>query len=60
MNLQKLFEIQAELDCHINKEHPVQEGEDRLAKRFSRRKLNLENYVIVGVGLSFGVINKNR
>ncbi|MEK4255445.1 dUTP diphosphatase [Ureibacillus sp. FSL K6-2830] len=41
MNLQKLFEIQAELDCHINKEHPVQEGEDRLAKKILALQVEL-------------------
>ncbi|MGG3821119.1 dUTP diphosphatase [Geobacillus thermodenitrificans] len=33
MNLQKLFEMQRQLDEHIEKEHPRQEGEDRLAKK---------------------------
>ncbi|NNV07162.1 dUTPase [Geobacillus sp. MMMUD3] len=33
MNLQKLFELQRRLDEHIEKEHPRQEGEDRLAKK---------------------------
>ncbi|WP_374717104.1 dUTP diphosphatase [Geobacillus thermodenitrificans] len=33
MNLQKLFELQRQLDEHIEKEHPRQEGEDRLAKK---------------------------
>ncbi|UYL93797.1 dUTP diphosphatase [Geobacillus phage vB_GthS_NIIg9.7] len=33
MNLQKLFEMQRRLDEHIEKKHPRQEGEDRLAKK---------------------------
>ena len=33
MNLAKLFEMQKELDARILEEHPVQEGEDRLAKK---------------------------
>lgn len=33
MNLQRLFEMQRQLDEHIEKEHPRQEGEDRLAKK---------------------------
>jgi dimeric dUTPase (all-alpha-NTP-PPase superfamily) len=33
LNLQKLFEMQRQLDEHIEKEHPRQEGEDRLAKK---------------------------
>ena len=33
MNLTKLFELQRQLDEHIEREHPRQEGEDRLAKK---------------------------
>jgi dimeric dUTPase (all-alpha-NTP-PPase superfamily) len=33
MNLQKLFEMQRQLDERIEKEHPRQEGEDRLEKK---------------------------
>ena len=33
MNIKKLFEMQRQLDEHIEKEHPRQEGEDRLAKK---------------------------
>ena len=33
MNLAKLFEMQKELDDRILAEHPIQEGEDRLAKK---------------------------
>jgi len=33
MNLEKLFEAQRKLDEHIEREHPRQEGEDRLAKK---------------------------
>jgi dimeric dUTPase (all-alpha-NTP-PPase superfamily) len=33
MNLKHLFELQAKLDERIYKEHPVQEGEDRLTKK---------------------------
>ncbi|MGG4011435.1 dUTP diphosphatase [Bacillus smithii] len=33
MNLAKLFEMQRKLDAHIEKEHPRQDGEDRLAKK---------------------------
>ena len=41
MDLQKLFEIQAELDCRINNEHPLQEGEDRLAKKILALQVEL-------------------
>ncbi len=33
MNLEKLFQMQKELDDRILAEHPIQEGEDRLAKK---------------------------
>ena len=33
MNLQKLFEMQAQLDADITAHHPVQEGENRLEKK---------------------------
>ena len=33
MNLQKLFEMQRQLDEYIEQKHPRQEGEDRLAKK---------------------------
>jgi dimeric dUTPase (all-alpha-NTP-PPase superfamily) len=33
MNLKKLFELQRQLDEHIEKEHPRKPGEDRLAKK---------------------------
>ena len=33
MNLQRLFEMQRQLDAHIEKEHPRELGEDRLAKK---------------------------
>jgi dimeric dUTPase (all-alpha-NTP-PPase superfamily) len=33
MNLQKLFELQRQLDEHIEKEHPREPGEDRMAKK---------------------------
>lgn len=33
MNLVPLFEIQSQLDEHIEKEHPREPGEDRLAKK---------------------------
>ncbi|UYL94158.1 dUTP diphosphatase [Geobacillus phage vB_GthS_PK5.2] len=33
MNLQKLFEMQRQLDEHIEKKHPRKPGEDRLAKK---------------------------
>ncbi|MED0702843.1 dUTP diphosphatase [Aeribacillus composti] len=33
MKLQKLFELQRQLDERIEREHPRQEGEDRLAKK---------------------------
>lgn len=32
-NLKELFEIQAGLDAHILKNHPIQSGEDRLRKK---------------------------
>lgn len=33
MDLAKLFQLQRQLDEHIEQEHPRQEGEDRLAKK---------------------------
>ena len=33
MNITKLFEAQAELDAHITEQHPVKDGEDRLANK---------------------------
>ena len=33
MNIQKLFEMQKQLDLRIEQQHPRQEGEDRLAKK---------------------------
>jgi len=41
MNLQKLFEMQRKLDAHIEKEHPRQEGEDRLAKKILALQVEL-------------------
>jgi dimeric dUTPase (all-alpha-NTP-PPase superfamily) len=41
MNLSYLFEIQAGLDAHIEEEHPVQENEDRLAKKILALQVEL-------------------
>lgn len=41
MDLKKLFEIQAGLDLHISKEHPVKEGENRLAKKILALQVEL-------------------
>ena len=41
MNLKKLFKLQKELDERIYKEHPVQEGEDRLAEKILALKVEL-------------------
>jgi dimeric dUTPase (all-alpha-NTP-PPase superfamily) len=41
LNLNKLFELQAKLDERIYKEHPVQEGEDRLAKKILALQVEL-------------------
>ena len=41
MNLKNLFELQAKLDERIYKEHPVQEGEDRLAKKILALQVEL-------------------
>lgn len=41
MNLSKLFEMQRKLDSHIEKEHPRQEGEDRLAKKILALQVEL-------------------
>jgi dimeric dUTPase (all-alpha-NTP-PPase superfamily) len=41
MNLQKLFELQRKLDEHIEREHPRQEGEDRLAKKILALQVEL-------------------
>lgn len=41
MNLQKLFEMQRQLDEHIEKEHPRKPGEDRLAKKILALQVEL-------------------
>lgn len=41
MNLQNLFELQKQLDEHIYEEHPVQDGEDRLAKKILALQVEL-------------------
>ncbi|AEV17617.1 DUTPase [Geobacillus thermoleovorans CCB_US3_UF5] len=41
MNLAKLFELQRQLDEHIEREHPRQEGEDRLAKKILALKVEI-------------------
>jgi dimeric dUTPase (all-alpha-NTP-PPase superfamily) len=41
VNLKKLFKLQKELDERIYKEHPVQEGEDRLAEKILALKVEL-------------------
>lgn len=41
MNLVKLFELQRQLDSHIEKEHPRQEGEDRLVKKILALQVEL-------------------
>lgn len=41
MNLVKLFELQRQLDAHIEKEHPRQEGEDRLLKKILALQVEL-------------------
>ena len=41
MNLEKLFKLQKELDDHIEKNHPRQEGEDRLAKKILALQVEL-------------------
>lgn len=41
MNLQNLFELQKQLDEHIYEDHPVQDGEDRLAKKILALQVEL-------------------
>lgn len=41
MNLSKLFEIQRNLDDHIEREHPRQLGEERLAKKILALQVEL-------------------
>ncbi|MED5052680.1 dUTP diphosphatase [Anoxybacillus rupiensis] len=41
MNLKKLFELQRQLDEHIEKEHPREPGEDRLAKKILALQVKL-------------------
>jgi dimeric dUTPase (all-alpha-NTP-PPase superfamily) len=41
LNLKHLFELQAKLDERIYKEHPVQEGEDRLSKKILALQVEL-------------------
>lgn len=41
MNLKNLFKKQAELDARIYAEHPVQDGEDRLAKKILALQVEL-------------------
>jgi len=33
VNWEKLFYLQSELDDHIEKEHPIKAGENRLSKK---------------------------
>ena len=41
MNLEKLFQMQKELDARILAEHPIQEGENRLAKKILALQVEL-------------------
>jgi dimeric dUTPase (all-alpha-NTP-PPase superfamily) len=41
LNIQKLFELQRQLDKYIEKEHPRQEGEDRLAEKILALQVEL-------------------
>src|SRR5690606_21703075 len=41
MNLSKLFEMQAKLDAHIEREHPRKENEDRLVKKILALQVKL-------------------
>src|SRR5690606_6157450 len=41
MNLSKLFEMQAKLDAHIEREHPCKENEDRLVKKILALQVEL-------------------
>jgi dimeric dUTPase (all-alpha-NTP-PPase superfamily) len=41
LNLNELFVLQAKLDAHIEKEHPKQPGEDRLAKKILALQVEL-------------------
>lgn len=41
MNLSKLFEMQAKLDAHIEREHPRKENEDRLTKKILALQVEL-------------------
>jgi dimeric dUTPase (all-alpha-NTP-PPase superfamily) len=41
LNLNELFVLQAKLDAHIEKEHPRQPGEDRLAKKILALQVEL-------------------
>ncbi|AEH46763.1 dUTPase [Parageobacillus thermoglucosidasius C56-YS93] len=41
LNLSKLFELQRQLDEHIEKEHPRKPGEDRLAKKILALQVEL-------------------
>jgi dimeric dUTPase (all-alpha-NTP-PPase superfamily) len=41
MDLAKLFEMQRKLDAHIEKEHPRQDGEDRLSKKILALQVEL-------------------
>lgn len=41
MNLQKLFEIQKELDEHVEEKHPREEGEGRLSKKILALQVEL-------------------
>ena len=45
MNLKELFEIQAGLDFHIEKNHPPKEGEDRIQKKVLALQVELGEFV---------------
>lgn len=54
MDLQKLFEIQAELDCHINNEYLVKGSGNRLSKKILALQIKLGMLANEGVRLREG------
>ena len=57
MNLSKLFEIQRKLDDHIEREHPRQPGEERLAKKILALQVELGELANEWRGFKFWKVN---
>lgn len=57
MDLEKLFQIQKALDEHIEREHPRQDSEDRLAKKILALQVELGECANEWCGFKFWKVN---